>query len=71
MPTMNLTDLKKAVADATQMNLTDAEKVIKVVTTSIEDALKAGDSVVLVGFGTFSVALRIPSLARFDCQNIC
>ncbi|MBF0436972.1 MAG: HU family DNA-binding protein [Magnetococcales bacterium] len=55
---MNLTDLKKAVSDATGMKQDDAEKVIKAMTASIEDALKAGDSVVLVGFGTFAVAER-------------
>ncbi|MBF0437021.1 MAG: HU family DNA-binding protein [Magnetococcales bacterium] len=55
---MNLTDLKKAVSDATGMKQDDAEKVIKAMTASIEDVIKAGDSVVLVGFGTFSVAER-------------
>ncbi|MBF0437286.1 MAG: HU family DNA-binding protein [Magnetococcales bacterium] len=55
---MNLTDLKKAVADAAQISQTDAEKVIKAMTTSIEEALKKGDSVVLVGFGNFAVAER-------------
>ncbi|MBF0436326.1 MAG: HU family DNA-binding protein [Magnetococcales bacterium] len=55
---MNLTDLKKAVSDATGMKQDDAEKVIKAMTASIEEALKKGDSVVLVGFGTFAVAER-------------
>lgn len=55
---MNLTDLKKAVSDATELNQTDAEQVIKAATASIEDALKASDSVVFVGFGIFSVTER-------------
>ncbi|MBF0140976.1 MAG: HU family DNA-binding protein [Magnetococcales bacterium] len=55
---MNLSDLKKSVSDATGMKQDDAEKVIKAMTASIEDALKAGDSVVFVGFGTFAVAER-------------
>ncbi|MBF0420833.1 MAG: HU family DNA-binding protein [Magnetococcales bacterium] len=55
---MNLTDLKKSVSDATGMKQDDAEKVIKAMTAAIEDALKAGDSVIFVGFGTFQVAER-------------
>ncbi|MBF0419631.1 MAG: HU family DNA-binding protein [Magnetococcales bacterium] len=55
---MNLTDLKKSVADATKLSQTDAEKVIKALTASIEEALKAGNSVALAGFGTFAVSER-------------
>lgn len=36
----------------------DAEKVIEAVTSVITDALKNGDKVQLVGFGTFEVAER-------------
>ena len=55
---MNKTDLVNAVAAATGFTKKDAEKAVAAVLDSITDALKAGDKVQLVGFGTFEVRNR-------------
>ena len=55
---MNKKDLIKAVADASALSNKDAEKAINAVTAAITDALKKGEKVQLVGFGTFEVSER-------------
>lgn len=55
---MNKTDLVNAVAAETGFTKKDAEKAVAAVLDSITDALKAGDKVQLVGFGTFEVRNR-------------
>ncbi len=52
---MNKTDLVNVVADATQVSKKDVDKVISATLTAITEALKAGDKVQLIGFGTFEV----------------
>ena len=49
--------VSKAAQDA-GITKTEADKALKSFTGSIESALKKGDKVSLVGFGTFSVAKR-------------
>ena len=55
---MNKKDLIKAVADASALSNKDAEKAINAVTAAITDALKKGEKVQLVGFGTFEARKR-------------
>ncbi len=55
---MNKTQLIDAVASATGLKKTQAEAAVNAVTSSIADALKAGDKVQLIGFGTFEVKNR-------------
>ena len=55
---MNKTDLVNAVAESTGFTKKDAEKAVAAVIDSITGALKAGDKVQLVGFGTFEVRNR-------------
>lgn len=55
---MNKTDLVNAVAESTGFTKKDAEKAVSAVIDGITDALKAGDKVQLVGFGTFEVRNR-------------
>ena len=55
---MNKTDLVNAVAAETGFNKKDAEKAVASVLDQITEALKAGDKVQLVGFGTFEVRNR-------------
>lgn len=55
---MNKTDLIGAVAGKAEITKKDAEKVINAFFTTVEDALKAGDKVQLIGFGTFEVRSR-------------
>lgn len=54
---MNKTELVNAVA-ATGLSKKDAEKAVSAVFGAIEGALKAGEKVQLVGFGTFDVRER-------------
>ena len=55
---MNKTELINAVAAKAEISKKDAEKALAAVLGSIEDALKAGEKVQLIGFGTFEVKER-------------
>ncbi len=55
---MNKTELVAAVAENAALTKKDAEKAINAVIATVTDALKGGDKVQLVGFGTFEVRKR-------------
>ena len=55
---MNKVQLVDAVAAAGKLTKKDAEVAVKAVTDSIVEALKNGEKVQLVGFGTFEVKTR-------------
>jgi len=55
---MNKTQLIEAVAAKAEIKKKDADVAVNAVIAAIEDALKAGDKVQLVGFGTFEVKER-------------
>ena len=55
---MNKTELVSAVAATAAITKKDAEKFINVFFTTVEDVLKAGDKIQLIGFGTFEVRAR-------------
>ena len=61
---MNKNDLVTAVANSTGLSKTDAGKAVDGVFDAITDALKGGDEVRLVGFGTFAVSSRAASEGR-------
>ena len=61
---MNKKDLIKAVAESAALTNKDAEKAINAVTGAIADALKKGEKVQLVGFGTFEVRERAAKQGR-------
>jgi DNA-binding protein HU-beta len=61
---MNKNDLIAAVSSASGLSKIDSVKAVEGVLQSITSALKAGDEVRLVGFGTFSVAKRQASTGR-------
>jgi DNA-binding protein HU-beta len=61
---MNKNELIGVVADASGLTRTDAAKAVEGVFNAITDALKSGDEVRLVGFGTFSVTRRKASTGR-------
>ncbi len=61
---MNKQDLISSVADASGITKADASKAVEAVFESITSALKKGDEVRLVGFGTFSVSKRKASTGR-------
>jgi DNA-binding protein HU-beta len=61
---MNKQDLISSVSDAAGVTKADASKAVEAVFDSITGALKKGDEVRLVGFGTFSVSKRKASTGR-------
>ncbi len=61
---MNKNELIGAVAETSGLSRTDAIKAVEGVFGAIEAALKKGDEVRLVGFGTFSVTKRKASTGR-------
>lgn len=55
---MNKGDMVTAMAQAAKISKTDAEKTLNSMIAAVTGALKKGDSVTLVGFGTFSTSKR-------------
>ena len=55
---MNKNDLVQAVADEANLSKADAARAVDAVLSSVGKALKQGDTVALVGFGTFQVKER-------------
>ena len=55
---MNKTELVAAIADKAGLTKKDAEEVVNAFTDTVTKALKKGDKVQLVGFGTFEVTKR-------------
>lgn len=61
---MNKAEFVGAVADAADMTKADAERAVEAVFKVVKKALKSGDSISLVGFGTFSVRKRAARTGR-------
>jgi DNA-binding protein HU-beta len=61
---VNKSELIDAVASAADISKTAAGRAIDSLTDAIGDALKNGDQVTLVGFGTFSVRERAERKGR-------
>jgi DNA-binding protein HU-beta len=55
---MNKAELITAIANHSGISKVEAGKALDAFTTSVQKALKKGDKVTLVGFGTFSVGKR-------------
>lgn len=55
---MNKAELISEVAQKANITKKDADKIVNAFFTTVETALKAGDKVQLVGFGTFEVRER-------------
>lgn len=53
---MNKTELIEKIAATAGLTKADSKKALDATVAAIADALKAGDKVQLVGFGTFAVA---------------
>jgi len=62
--TMTKTELIAAVAQSTELSKKDAEQAVNAVLESITAALKKGDKVSMVGFGTFEVRERPARVGR-------
>jgi DNA-binding protein HU-beta len=61
---MNKGELVSAVADAADLSKADAGKAVEGFIEVVKKALKKGDSVALVGFGTFVVRKRAARTGR-------
>ncbi|HCS90276.1 MAG: HU family DNA-binding protein [Thiohalocapsa sp. PB-PSB1] len=61
---MNKSDLIDAMAEAAEIPKTAAARALDAFTESIAVALKGGDTVSIIGFGTFSVKERAPRTGR-------
>ena len=55
---MNKTQLIEAIAKSAALNKKQAEAALNAFTATVADALKNGDKVQLIGFGTFEVRER-------------
>ena len=61
---MNKSELINAVANSSDISKAAASKAVDAVLNSITDALKSGDQVTLIGFGTFTVRERAARTGR-------
>ena len=61
---MNNTELVEAMAKEANLSKKDAEAALSAFTMTVENALKKGDKVTLVGFGTFEVRERAARVGR-------
>lgn len=61
---MNKTELIESIAASADLSKAAAGRALDAVVDGITDALKKGDSVVLVGFGTFAVKARAARVGR-------
>lgn len=55
---MNKTEFISAIAEKADLSKKDAEKALKAFTDVVEEELKKGEKIQLVGFGTFEVSER-------------
>ena len=55
---MNKTEFIAAIAEKAELAKKDAEKALKAFTDVVEEELKKGEKIQLVGFGTFEVSER-------------
>lgn len=61
---MTKVELIRQIANRASMSQKDAEKALKAFTEAVTEALKEGDKVTLVGFGTFEVSERAGRTGR-------
>jgi DNA-binding protein HU-beta len=66
---MNKSEFVGAVADAAELTKVDAAKAVDAMVEVITKALKKGDTVSLVGFGTFAVRKRAARTGRNPRTN--
>ncbi|MDR1588998.1 MAG: HU family DNA-binding protein [Oscillospiraceae bacterium] len=61
---MNKTELITAVSDSSGLTKKDSEKAYAAIFGAISDALKSGDRVQIIGFGTFEVRDRAARVGK-------
>jgi DNA-binding protein HU-beta len=67
--TMNKTELIAAMSERTDLTKKQSEEALKAFIDVVADALKKGDKVQLVGFGTFEVSERAARTGRNPRTN--
>ena len=67
---MNKADLISAVAAESGLSKADAKKAVEGVVSAVSNALKSGDKVSLVGFGTFSVVEKAEWVSTRRPKNL-
>lgn len=66
---MNKAQLIDAVANAAEISKKDASQAVDAVVTQIKESLASGDTVTLIGFGTFAVRERAERKGRNPRTN--
>jgi len=66
---MKKSDLVSVVAKKTGLSKKDVNAVLDAAIEAIEEALKKGDKVSFIGFGSFEVVKRAPRVARVPGTN--
>ena len=61
---MNKSELVSAIAAASGLSKVDSEKALNATTEAIKTALTKGESIQLIGFGTFSISERTARTGR-------
>jgi DNA-binding protein HU-beta len=61
---MNKADFIASVADSAELSKADAGRAVDAMVETVTKALKKGDTVTLVGFGTFSIRKRAARTGR-------
>ena len=64
---MNKTEMIAAMAETSGLSKKDCEAALTAFLTATESALKSGDKVQLVGFGSFEVKERAARIGRNPC----
>jgi len=66
---MNKSELIAAMAEKTGLTKKDCEKALGAFTCAVQESLKAGDKVQLIGFGSFEVKARAARTGRNPATN--
>ena len=61
---MNKAELIDAMASDANLSKADAKRALESLTSNVTTALKKGDKVALIGFGTFSISARAARTGR-------
>ena len=61
---MNKSELVSAIAEVSGLTKADSEKALNATTEAIKGALAKGESIQLIGFGTFSISERSARTGR-------
>ncbi len=61
---MNKSELVSAIAEASCLTKADSEKALNATTEAIKNTLANGESIQLIGFGTFSISERSARTGR-------